>query len=101
MYVCMWNLNSFDDFFFYSWSLFHSICVKVATASSLRKAFKELRQNLTKDGLSSSLTIITVRSKYLQVIKAGLNESVLDHDEGEEQFEEQNIASDLESCSDA
>lgn len=36
----------------------------------------------------------------MQVIKAGLDGSTLDLDEGEEQFEEQGVASDFESCSD-
>lgn len=44
--------------------------------------------------------LVTVRNKSLQVIKEGLDGSTLDLDEGEEQFEEQDVASELESCSD-
>lgn len=36
----------------------------------------------------------------MQVIKEGLDGSTLDLDEGEEQLEEQAVASELESCSD-
>lgn len=44
--------------------------------------------------------LITVRNKYLQVVRAGLDGSALDLEEGEEQFEEQDLASDVESYSD-
>lgn len=41
-----------------------------------------------------------MRNKYLQVVRAGLDGSALDLEEGEEQFEEQDLASDVESYSD-
>lgn len=41
-----------------------------------------------------------MRNKYLHVVRAGLDGSALDPEEGEEQFEEQDLANDVESYSD-